>query len=190
MRVHALSAEPAASQADAQAMDEPEFVAVYDRTAHRLRAYLRRLTGDASLADDMLQEAFLRLLQYARLGASDGERVAFLYRAATNLVYDHWRRKRRERAGQSAIPWGPQEPVPVTLGGDMAKVFARLSSRDRAILWLSHVEGWSHAEVAGILGLNALSVRVLAFRARAMLARHIRRAGLQPGEDRRERTGT
>jgi RNA polymerase sigma-70 factor (ECF subfamily) len=171
-------------------MDEPEFLELYERTARRLRAYLRRLTGDAGLADDLLQEAYLRLLQYARLGASEGERVAFLYRAATNLVYDHWRRKRREGAGLRALPWGPHQTVPVTLGADMTAVFERLSPRDRAILWLTHVEGWSHAEVARILGLNALSVRVLAFRARAALARHIRRAGLQPGEDGRERTRT
>ena len=180
MRVHALSSEPAAARAGAQAMDEPEFLALYERTARGLRAYLRRLTGDANLADDTLQEAYLRLLRYARLGASDGERVAFLYRAATNLVYDHWRRKRREGDGLRSIPWGPHESVPVTLGEDMAKVFDRLAPRDRALLWLTHVEGWSHAEVADILGLNALSVRVLAFRARATLARHIRGAGLQP----------
>jgi RNA polymerase sigma-70 factor (ECF subfamily) len=185
MRAHALTSEPAA-RATAQAMDERDFLALYERTACRLRAYLRRLTADASLADDMLQEAYLRLLQHARLGGSEGERIAFLYRAATNLVHDHWRRKRRERAGLDAIEWGPQPPAHVTLGLDMAKVFARLRPRDRALLWLTHVEGWSHAEVAGILGLNALSVRVLAFRARAALARHIRRAGLQPGEDRGE----
>jgi RNA polymerase sigma-70 factor (ECF subfamily) len=188
MRAHALSGEPAAARAASPAMDEGEFLALYERSAPRLRAYLRRLTGDASLADDVLQEAYLRLLQYSRLGASDGERIALLFRAGTNLVYDHWRRKRREREKVHAIPWGPHEPAPLALGPDMARVFERLRPRDRALLWLTHVEGCSHREVARILGVNALSVRVLLFRARATLKRHIRRAGLQPREDRRERT--
>lgn len=192
MRVHALTSEPARARAatDAQPMpmDDAAFNACYERTAGHLRAYLRRLTGEAPLADDIVQEAYIRLLQSTRPGASDGERTAFLFRAATNLVYDHWRRKRREREGLRWLGWGPAEPVPVSLGQDVSRVFETLRPRDRAVLWLTHVEGWSHAEVGQVLGLKAISVRVLLFRARKTLARQIRRAGLQPEEDRREQT--
>lgn len=116
-------------------MDDAAFHAFYERTGSRLRGYLRRLTGDFELADDILQEA-----------------------------------------------------CPVTLGQDVSRVFERMRPRDRAVLWLTHVEGWSHAEVGQALGLKAISVRVLLFRARKTLARQIRRAGLQPEEDRREQT--
>lgn len=68
-------------------MDDAAFHAFYERTGSRLRGYLRRLTSDFELADDILQEACIRLLQSGRAGASDGERAAFLFRAATNLVY-------------------------------------------------------------------------------------------------------
>jgi RNA polymerase sigma-70 factor (ECF subfamily) len=106
---------------------------------------------------------------------------------STNLVYDHWRRKRREREGLRSLSWGPAAPAPVTLGQDLSRVFDGLRPRDRALLWLAHVEGRSHAEVGAILGLRAMSVRVLLFRARAELARRIRRAGLRPEEGSHDR---
>ena len=157
-------------------------MAVYERTAPRLRAYLRRVAGDAALADDILQEAFIRLLRSGRPGASEGETAAFLYRAATNLVYDHWRRKRRERSalGRLGAPVAAAEPVAPE--SDFSRIFARLGPRDRALLWLAHVEGRSHAEIGAALGLKAISVRVMLFRARAELARRLRRADVHPAE--------
>ena len=75
----------------------------------------------------------------------------------------------------------------MTLGQDLSRVFDGLQPRDRALLWLAYVEGRSHAEVGAILGLRAMSVRVLLFRARAELARRIRRAGLCPEEGSHDR---
>jgi RNA polymerase sigma-70 factor, ECF subfamily len=175
-----VRASPASG--DVLPLDEPALVAAYERIAPRLRAYLRRVSGDAALADDILQEAFIRLLRSGRPGAHENETAAFLYRAATNLVYDHWRRRKREQKamGQLALP--PATPPAETLGADLGRIFARLGPRERALLWLAHVEGWSHAEIGRALGLNALSVRVMLFRARAELARRLRRAGLQPRE--------
>ena len=156
-------------------------MAAYQRTAPRLRAYLRRVSGDATLADDILQEAFIRLLRSGRPDASDGETTSFLYRAATNLVYDHWRRRKRERKALGRLD-APTASGPVSLGPDLGRIFARLSPRDRALLWLAHVEEWSHAEIGAALGLKAISVRVMLFRARAELGRRLRRARLQPTE--------
>jgi RNA polymerase sigma-70 factor (ECF subfamily) len=157
-------------------------VAAWERTAPRLRAYLRRVSGDAALADDVLQEAFVRLLRSGRPGASEGETSAFLYRAATNLVYDHWRRRRREQKALLGVDAAAVASGPDMSGSDLGRIFARLRPRDRALLWLAHVEGRSHAEIAGALGLKTISVRVLLFRARAELARRLRRAGLHSTE--------
>lgn len=156
-------------------------MAAYERTAPRLRAYLRRVAGDAALADDILQEAFIRLFRSGRPGASENETAAFLYRAATNLVYDHWRRRRRETKVLGQVAPKPAAPPPGP-PSDVGRIFARLAPRDRALLWLAHVEGLSHAEIASALGLKAISVRVMLFRARAELARRLRRAHIHPTE--------
>ena len=180
MPAHARTSDVPAA-AGAMPMDDGEFVALYARAAPRLRAYLRRLTGDAALADDLLQEACVRLLRSGRAGASDGEHAAFLYRTATNLAFDHWRRRRRERrALGGGVGWPPASLERPALGTDLERVFAALRPRDRAVLWLAHVEGHDHAEIARRLGVRRISVRVLLFRARAELARRIRRAGFAP----------
>ncbi len=164
----------------ARTMDETAFTGFYERTARRLWRYVRRVSGDAGLADDVLQEAYLRFLRSARAGAGEPERVAFLYRTATNLVYDHWRRRQRESRGLGGLVARPAPVTAAPLGPDLSRVFLSLAPRDRALLWLAHVEGWSHREIAAALGLGAASVRVLLFRARAALGRRLERAGLRP----------
>src|SRR5215475_10829184 len=77
-------------QAAALPMDNDAFAAFYERTARPVWTYLARVSGNSTLADDLLQETYLRFL-----GASvpDGELACrhYLFRIATNLLRDHWR---------------------------------------------------------------------------------------------------
>ena len=56
------------------------------------------------------------------------------------------------------------------LRSDMQKLFEELEPKERALLWLAHVEGAPHREVAEILGLKEKSIRVMLFRARRKFA--------------------
>jgi RNA polymerase sigma-70 factor, ECF subfamily len=161
-------------------LDECSFKALYEATAGRLRAYLLRLGGDASLADDVLQETYYRYLAHPPDTADLPACRAFLYRVATNLVYDHFRRRRRE-ARVAALPPPAAERAPDDgLRHDLGAVLAEMKPRERAMLWLAYVEGRTHQEIGAILDLQAASVRVLLFRARGVLARKLRRLGLSP----------
>ena len=74
---------------------QPEFEAFYLRTSRLLHGYLCRLSRDPATADEVLQEAYVRLIN-----APDVEeqvRKAYLYRTATNLLRDRWRKQKRER---------------------------------------------------------------------------------------------
>ena len=159
------------------ALDEGRFRALYEATAARLRGYLRRVCGDATLADDILQETYLRLLRAQPGAGAEIETAAYVFKIATNLLYDHWRRQRRERRffglWPAAVP-----PRDTNLAHDMGRWLLELKPQERALLWLAYVEGWSHEEIAEILGLRTGSVRVLLFRARARLARVLARAGV------------
>ena len=76
-------------------MDEAKFERFYRATAGGLWAYLFRLTGDASAADDLLQKAFFNFLRTNPTLASDEHMKRYLFRAATNLAFDHFRDKKR-----------------------------------------------------------------------------------------------
>ena len=81
-----------ASAVDALQMDEDTFRAFYDRTARQVWAYLARITGDRSLADDLLQETYYRFLRAERAFANEAHRRNYLFRIATNLAHDRHRR--------------------------------------------------------------------------------------------------
>ena len=167
-----------AAAATEAGLDEGRFRALYDGTAARLRGYLRRVSGDAALADDIVQETYLRLLRGHPEGGPEVETAAFVFKIATNLLYDHWRRQRRER-GFLGLLWPTASPAAdAGLRHDVGRLLLELKPRERALLWLAHVEGWSHEEIGGILQLQTASVRVLLFRARARLARVLARAGV------------
>src|ERR1041385_117170 len=74
-------------------MNEPAFAAFYARMAGPLKGYLRRLIGDAASAEDLLQDAFVRFLAAGRVPEDDAHRRNYLYRIATNLARDEFRRR-------------------------------------------------------------------------------------------------
>jgi len=79
-------------------MDEQSFRLFYDRTARPLRAYLIGACGNPSLADDLLQEAYFRLIRSQFQANDEDHRRNYLFRIATNLLRDHYRRRRPETA--------------------------------------------------------------------------------------------
>jgi RNA polymerase sigma-70 factor (ECF subfamily) len=145
-------------------MERDEFEAFYVATVPGLRAYLIRCTGSAALADDLLQDAYMRIL--AAAPENPPQRRAYLYRAATNLLLDYHRRRQRERGWKERLGLVRYPGPSRSMHWDVAAAFARLTIRDRSLLWLAYVEEMSHAEVATALGCGERSVRVMLFRAR------------------------
>jgi RNA polymerase sigma-70 factor (ECF subfamily) len=75
-------------------MDEARFNRIYEATARPIRAYLASSLGDAVLADDLVQECFVRLIR-SGFDTDDHDHMRnYLFRIATNLMRDHWRRRR------------------------------------------------------------------------------------------------
>lgn len=172
-----------ASAADAPPtarLDEDGFAALYHRLARPLRAYLKRLSGDAEAADDLLQETFYRFLRAdLPAGLDDRQTAAYLYRTATRLVQDGWRRAAIERRRRERVA-PPRDAAPARDGAlayDVERALATLKPRERALVWLAHVEGRDHREIAGVLGLQEGSVKVMLHRARKRLAAALDRRG-------------
>ncbi|MFP5285331.1 MAG: RNA polymerase sigma factor [Thermoanaerobaculia bacterium] len=164
---------PAAGSPLALTLGEEEFEGFYARTSPGLWAYLRRLGGDAGVADDVLQESYLKFLHRVDSGRDERERRGYLYRIATTLLHDRWRRERRERSLLERLFSVRTERVEDRGGADRVDLEAELQTlkpRERALVWLAYVEGYEHREIAAILGLNEASVRVMLFRVRKKLA--------------------
>jgi RNA polymerase sigma-70 factor (ECF subfamily) len=146
------------------------FAAFYQETATALRKYVGRCLGQAALADDIVQEAYLRLLRHPPATEDVRELRAYVFSIASNLMADQWRKRKIEATllavnGDSAA--APERDASLQL--DMQRNFLQLRPLDRQLLWLAYVEGASHREIAVALGLREASIRVLLSRAREKL---------------------
>ncbi len=160
-------------------MDEARFDAFYRKTAGSLWAYVYRLTGDPAAADDIVQKTFFRFLRANPAFTSDEHMRHYLFRAATNMTFDHFRETKRHKAIEPIL--SPSRASDQSeLRHDMMRVFSELNPRERALLWLAHVEESNHEEISEALGVKAGSVRVLLFRARKKLAELLSKKGLAP----------
>lgn len=147
-------------------MDEAEFSAFYLATWDPLWRYVRRSTLDAAATDDIVQEAFVRLVGTRRDLAGEKAR-RYVYAIATNLLRDRARSGARERGSVAREP--SATPVDAVERIGLEVELAKLSERDRQILWLAHVDGYDRRSIAKILNLTTLSVGPLLFRARKRL---------------------
>lgn len=161
-------------------MDEVTFQAFYGSTAPMLRSYIRRASGDAALADDILQESYFRFLQADLPALENFQMKAYLYRTASSLLADHWRRLKRERRWSLGTIFSERAVENAGPDGDTLRLFEGLEPREQMMLWLAYVEGFNHREIASALRVNQKSVRVLLFRARKKLAGILTSQGIGP----------
>jgi RNA polymerase sigma-70 factor (ECF subfamily) len=154
-------------------MTEEAFRAFYELTARPVWAYLARITGDARLADDLLQEAYYRFLRTRADFESDDHRRNYLFRIATNLAHDHRRRSgTRERhliESSRGGSDGAHDSDRAVRRLDLSRAMQQMKPRERSLLWLAYVQGCSHEEIAEVLGVKKASLKALLFRARKRL---------------------
>jgi RNA polymerase sigma-70 factor (ECF subfamily) len=119
------------------------FVAEYPRLA----GWARRLVDDDETAQEIAAEAFTRLM--ARWQRPDNPH-AFLYKVATNLVRDHWRRDARRRRALVTAAGGHRDVTVVGVGHDaeLRALLAELTDRQRTAVVLHYLAGFSVREVA------------------------------------------
>jgi len=157
-------------------MDSDAFAGFYERSARPLWAYLARVSGDPALADDLMQESYVRYLCAANPPShlADGEVAArrYLFRIAGNLLRDHWRRPRATSIDDlpeelfAAAHNSAQSDTQAMLG----PALKQMRPRDRQILWLAYAEGASHDEIASAMGIRVASLKPMLFRARRKMA--------------------
>ena len=161
----------------------PQLVQVLVENHRRFLAFLERRVGSREVAEDILQEAFVRGLAGASRLRDGDSVVAWFYRTLRNAITDHWRRRAAEQratdrvagAGEATAPAADEELLNAVCGcvGDMlatlkpeyADAIRRVDLEDMSVK--------AFAEQAGITANNA-SVRL--FRGREALREQLRRS--------------
>jgi RNA polymerase sigma-70 factor, ECF subfamily len=147
-----------------------QFEAIYEDVFPSLFRYCRRLTGDADAAEDVAQEAFVRLLDREVEGHPAALRV-WLFRVATHLIRDRYRVSENRRRLLETYPVSPGAMPDPSEGieldeklGDVRLALGALPERDRTML-LMREEGFSYREIAEAVEVQASSVGTLLARA-------------------------
>ena len=156
------------------------FERLVDQHQQMVQRVAYRLLGRTEDAQDATQEVFLRL--FRNLGRVGADPKAWLYRVTVNVCNDHYRRRRVvvELQAQSAKPEQDPAPDPERLLAleerkrMLMEGLELLPDRERAAVVLRDIEGLSTAEVAGILGVEEVTVRSQASSGRLKLAKYVR----------------
>jgi RNA polymerase sigma-70 factor, ECF subfamily len=164
-----------------RAGDREAIAEVYLAVAPGLRGYLRRQVRHGEVADDLVEQTFVELLEGAhRLRADGGAALrAWLYRAARNNLHD-WRRRAERRSDHELRPdhtadlvdQQADDPADLSIGADptLEAALARLTPLQREVLELRLVADLPVAEVARITGRTRGAVALVQHRALRRLA--------------------
>jgi RNA polymerase sigma factor (sigma-70 family) len=155
----------------------PDAQRLFDEHYQSLYRYLVRFSGDADLAADAVQEAFLRLVERPPPDGAFGR--AWLFKVATNVAVEAARTRSRrtrllaESPARAPIGDAPRSPYDFVEAGEQRRLVADalglLSEKERTAL-LMREEGFSHREIAEAVGTTTGSVGTLVARALARLA--------------------
>ncbi|MEV6825618.1 RNA polymerase sigma factor [Amycolatopsis sp. NPDC051102] len=152
---------------------------LYARHVDSARNLARQLSRTATEADDLVSEAFIKVLQILRAGGGPDSAIrAYLLTALRHTAYDRTRKERRVELSDDIVE--AVDPALVSVPFDdtvmtsseralAKKAFVGLPDRWRKVLWLTEVEGHTPAELAPSLGLTPNGVSALAYRAREAL---------------------
>jgi RNA polymerase sigma-70 factor (ECF subfamily) len=161
--------------------DEASFAALFERWSRPLLRYVERLVREPATAEELVQEAFVRVHRARGTYRPEARFSTWLFRIATHLAWNELRRP-RHRAPHESVDGDEAAPIVATgaavdelvharrVSADVEAALAALPERQRSALWLAAIEGQSYAEVAQTLATSEAAVKALVHRARAALA--------------------
>jgi len=165
---------------DADAFDE-----VYDAYRPRVFAFLLRMSRSRTVAEDLLDETWLRLVRHAPRLVPDTRVGPWLFTVARNLYWNHRRDAFVEESfvpelltlWPSPAPW--PSPFDLAVAGELERRIERalstLSLEHREVVLLVGHEGLTPTEAAAVCGISPEAVRQRLSRARAMLVERLRK---------------
>jgi RNA polymerase sigma factor (sigma-70 family) len=149
--------------------DGAAFEQIYRRYARSAYTLALRLSGRPDMADDVVQEAFLKAME--KLGSYRGDAPfgAWLKRLVANCAIDRLRAERRWVDPEFAGVMEPQQDAGGESQVEALGLLARMTAPARTVLVLHELEGYSHTELAELFGRSESYSKSLLSRAIARL---------------------
>ena len=160
----------------AQAGDRHAFEQLYRSHCDKIYALCWRMCGgDNALAEDMLQDAFIRAWNKLHLFRGDSKFGTWLHRVTVNVILSDKRIRvkrlqREQELGESVErTMVGERDVSAGLRRDLEAAIAGLPERARTVLVLYDIEGYQHAEIANMTGMAVGSSKAQLHRARKLV---------------------
>ena len=160
----------------AQAGDRTAFEKLYRTHCDRIYALCWRMCGcDAGLAEDMVQEAFVRAWNKLGLFRGDSKFGTWLHRLAVNVVLSDRRirvkrlKRETEMVDEVERTLVGDKDVSAGLRKDLEAAIGGLPERARTVLVLYDIEGYQHSEIAEMTGMAVGSSKAQLHRARKLV---------------------
>jgi RNA polymerase sigma-70 factor (ECF subfamily) len=152
---------------------DAEFQAAFDQHKDAVYRFAWRMSGSATAADDITQDAFVGLLRYPnRFDPARGTLRAFLLGIARNLALKHWRKEHRfEPLDDEAMVAAPLDLERGDVGDTVGRAVRALAPLQREVVILVEYEGLTLAEVAHAVDADVGTVKSRLHRARENLRR-------------------
>lgn len=149
--------------------DTRAFGQLVERHQSQVRNFLRKLTRDHELADDLAQDTFLQAWDKMHTYAGKGSVIGWLLKVAYTTFLQSKRRSRRydeilDEVGQADAAHGTHVARQSEEIGDLDKFLAVLDEEERAVMILSYACGLSHREIAEAAALPVGTVKSIIFR--------------------------
>lgn len=157
----------------AQQGDVGAFEIIYRASSPRIFALCRRMSGDEADARELLQDVFVRAWEKLTTFRGQSSLATWLHRLAVNVVLERMRSAKRDSArfiDSDDVAIGRSTETMSETRMDLDAAIALLPSGARTVFVL-HVEGYSHEEIAQMTGIAAGTARAQLWRARRALSR-------------------
>lgn len=166
--------EPEVDLAALRRLEPRAIDAVFDAFSPRLNGFLRRMGASQEIAEELVQETFVRMVRHATRLAPDTRIGAWLFTVARNLWVSHRRWAWVDGTRLLELAWRPRAdaatPAQILAAGEtrrrVEQVVATLPAAHREVFLLVVGEGLDPGEVAEILGISAEAARQRLARAR------------------------
>lgn len=169
IRVEPSVVDPAALAEQARAGSSGALGGLYRLFGQALFRLAYRLTGSREDSEDVVHDVFVGLPEALERYEERGRLDAWLRRLTARVALMKLRAGRRRAALRLDDHEGPAEPGPEPETAELQGAVDALPIPLRSVLVLKEIEGYSHSEIAEMLGISVITSRVRLLRARARL---------------------